>query len=1706
MEHRCLLPLEAWKNYRKNLALPVPDSSEVFNGGSKVLEGFNQNFKGLKEKPLIINEGGLLNKKVIHVHVPGKDSHSESPVICNTEDVSNMDMNLSLKKNVALPADVPEVIVSNSNYAVKKDDNVKVNSVWNRCPYVKVHNLDLGSFLSEDGKVALLHVDKELENAKKLDKALVVKIFEENIPFHALESILLGGPWWIRGQCWDEVNIYRIASLVGKPFLLDGNMFQWSRREFARICLKEKVIMDSSIAIPTGVVGGHVSQVMVVKSIAEGGKDVDNSWTQVKHGKRRFNKISDNTRFFNKKISVPMKKIFLPKPGTSNSKMMGKLIEEHVEANNDILTPNAVVNGINSDVNHVVEILNKFDVLSELIEVNEAEVFDSKNVIGVEEGEILESNTELAFNVSDKGLIQQPEDSRKEDMELSAHLWVEINPLRESLNFLKSLRSQEGEAALYLKEMVKDHRVFFVGLLETKINSQDNSHLMKFLGTNWDSFAVPSIGLSDGLIVLWRSDLATFSVIEATSQMILGKLEVHGKGSWIVASVYDNTDAQERRRLWIDIEKHFSNDLSMIVGGDFTVCYHSLRKEELEEDEGWISFDRLQLLRSKINELNVTLARLNTWWRQMAKARWMDEGDRNSSFFHTLANARRNINWISHINTKDGVISEDVALIQKTFSDFFKLKWQQRKCSLEGWPYSSNVISNVDQTMLDAEFTKEELQIYGAFTAILKIEGGRGLFSAVLMVGPLRAKFAWNFFTKPNSVLNLILKAKYGGDVWSDIVKQCCSPTWKIITMGAFFLKKIVRWEVSNDCVHGLQSDVGKNLLSANIFCNTVCLVWKNRCKLVHGNNEDSDNCNAANNHLAGIGGVVRDEKGRFLVAFGKNSLHWDISHLELLAVLYLKNVVKNWMFEAQGVIIEGDNLNIIKILKKSVKDWKEPRKHGDKEFGLCYIASEAISMASISLNFNLYSDYWGPNHLRLSSNSWHPPPAEWIKVNFDAILLPSNLAIIVGAFRDHNGRFLATFGYKCIHWDVGLMELLAFLALKKIIMDWMMVAKGLIIEGDNYNVMKYLQNSASKVIKEGDSNFTFFHAFANGRRNGNSIKQLKNEDGELIEDPTIIRSSFFQIFCSKWKYRKCQLVNWPPIENILKQEECEILEAIFSLEEVDKVIRELGNNISHGVDGITYSVFKVYWKIIGMDVWKAIQLCFTSGKMSFKWKETLVVLIPKKLDRMCREFLWNKRNGDSGLHYVAWKDLCKLESQGGLGIHSAVDTMESLRAKLYGKNVWDDDRRLNSSSTWKLMLSGAKALRQIVRWIIKDGTSVNIMKDIWILDKRLDSWPTFIANEIGNLTNLSSFISEGVWIPEKLQEFFGEEMLKVICNIKIELENHEDSLELLKIHSGKTISAMARCANINVEENEPMLVQDWNCIKNLKLNPQNAIPTTDFLMHTRLIGSNLCPRGCDMKEDEEHVEVKSLEFKQKRREENPFIAKIYCALVFNSWKSRNKLIHKGQELGAKVIMTNAITYASTSSSNLYSDHCGANQQYKLISSTWHPPPPGWIKVNINASLLNSNEAGIGGIFRDHRGRMLLSFRFSEVHWDIGYMELLAFRSLRRVIKDWKLNAKGLIFEGDNFNVITHLQDSVSLDNRAVDCSKKEDLDFLKEFEDHEYVRTAAMSTCNNYGGYIVDEDGFAKVQKKKNKNYKSVPKPTPRSISAQTILNSPNS
>ncbi|KAL0912066.1 hypothetical protein M5K25_018011 [Dendrobium thyrsiflorum] len=496
--------------------------------------------------------------------------------------------------------------------------------------------------------------------------------------------------------------------------------------------------------------------------------------------------------------------------------------------------------------------------------------------------------------------------------------------------------------------------------------------------------------------------------------------------------------------------------------------------------------------------------------------------------------------------------------------------------------------------------------------------------------------------------------------------------------------------------------------------------------------------------------------------------------------------------------------------------------------------------------------------------------------------------------------------------------------------------------------------------------------------------------------------------------------------------------------------------------------VEKVTWRL---GVWgsKAISLAgrfvlvkavILSIPVFYSAHSLIPLSVLKMIDKLCRDFLWNKKDGIRGLHFVSWQQLCKYEEMGGQGIHSALSSIGPMRAKFawnfhicpnsilqkslyakYGRNLLNAGYRRSCSPTWKILMSGASALRPIVRWRITNGKFINILNDTWILDRCLSKWPTFIAVPDEEFPNMECFVSDGSW-NEELLKFFGKLLVELIMQIEINREFEEDKLELCNSFSGNKISKLLRHA----EEADVEGRLDWKWIRKLDLSPRvacfwwrlliEALPTIDFLMRRRLLPFNCCPRGCMAVEDRDHITTSCAKLMQ-------------IIIRLRRWGliiPMNKVVHEGHELNVDFIASEAVSLASIQSKfNPLSGYWGAFQ-HELSLSVWHPPPPEWVKVNVDATILRSNE-GVGGVFRDHKGRFLSAFGFKCLHWDNGFLELFAFRSLRRVIKEWMLEAKGLVIEGDNVNVINYLQESFFKVVNLGDKEVLEDFSFLMGFD-----------------------------------------------------------
>ncbi|PKU80715.1 Putative ribonuclease H protein [Dendrobium catenatum] len=437
-------------------------------------------------------------------------------------------------------------------------------------------------------------------------------------------------------------------------------------------------------------------------------------------------------------------------------------------------------------------------------------------------------------------------------------------------------------------------------------------------------------------------------------------------------------------------------------------------------------------------------------------------------------------------------------------------------------------------------------------------------------------------------------------------------------------------------------------------------------------------------------------------------------------------------------------------------------------------------------------------------------------------------------------------------------------------------------------------------------------------------------------------------------------------------------------------------------------------------------------------------LLVPKKilddLDKICRDFIWRKSDGTSGIHYVSWEDMCKPVNKGGRELFSCAAKKKALRSRMswryfknkdsllhevfaakYGEKLKMGSNRINYSPSWKLLNEGCNMLKPIVRWTLVNGEDVDVFKHTWILDKSINRWPTFVVPHKEEAFYVKELIHNGTWNVPKLFYMFGTDLVSLILQLKIDQGSGKDEMELVQQKSGLTVAGMAFNA-LNHHNSE---LYHWNWFKNIKLNARvkffwwkifkNAIPTFKYLQQRRLRDNADCPRGCSAIEDQEHVLCTCLKLKEVINLLNHWgfcipkfqdyedctkwlemisrkrglVANLYCNAVFLSWKSRNKKIHEGTEESSTFIASNAICY--TSIHNNFSHFSSGNwdvNQSKRLSNSWKPPPPEWLKVNVDASLLTSYKAALEGVFRDCKGRFLYAL---ESNVFIGILQIWSF-------------------------------------------------------------------------------------------------------------------
>ena len=98
------------------------------------------------------------------------------------------------------------------------------------------------------------------------------------------------------------------------------------------------------------------------------------------------------------------------------------------------------------------------------------------------------------------------------------------------------------------------HRFDICILLETRLSGTSLVRFRRMISRSWDSYAIDSLGLSGGIVVLWKADTIKVDAFHHCGQQVALVISDGSSGPWLLSGVYASTDYRVRRTLWAEIK------------------------------------------------------------------------------------------------------------------------------------------------------------------------------------------------------------------------------------------------------------------------------------------------------------------------------------------------------------------------------------------------------------------------------------------------------------------------------------------------------------------------------------------------------------------------------------------------------------------------------------------------------------------------------------------------------------------------------------------------------------------------------------------------------------------------------------------------------------------------------------------------------------------------------------------------------------------------------------------------------------------------------------------------------------------------------------------------------------------------------------------------------------------------------------------------
>ncbi|GLT45911.1 hypothetical protein SLA2020_197070 [Shorea laevis] len=387
-------------------------------------------------------------------------------------------------------------------------------------------------------------------------------------------------------------------------------------------------------------------------------------------------------------------------------------------------------------------------------------------------------------------------------------------------------------------------------------------------------------------------------------------------------------------------------------------------------------------------------------------------------------------------------------------------------------------------------------------------------------------------------------------------------------------------------------------------------------------------------------------------------------------------------------------------------------------------------------------------------------------------------------------------------------------------------------------------------------------------------------------------------------------------------------------------------------------------------------------------------------------------------------------------------------------------------SWAWTSILKGKEILHLGSRWNVGDGSEILIYEDAWV-----PTLPHFKVLSAPQAVSLYSHVCDllderGNWDVHKLGNCFTNAECREILKIPTAPRSdsfiwHFDKYGQFTVKSAYLLAYQHTHASNLMATHSPISPVEWKHLWKLKLPPKikiflwrailNRLPTLDNLFTKGVVNNTLC-HNCQLLDESimhallycPHVEPiwfgsalgfipgqlrmqnfvewwRFLVVSQKQMGTHLLIEQ-WAIICWTIWKARNKHYFEHSNINPAQAINQAHgmfrEYCLTLNRDLLTPPVCTTQRKQAISR-WTSPPPGFIKINVDASYFsNSGRTALAMVGRDPNGQIVMGSTWFCLALSPLMAEATALLKAIQTADD--LGLDHVIFESDNEALLTY--------------------------------------------------------------------------------------